>query len=134
MAFLDDTETLEDILGRSADNSVNTIGQQYAKKRRQAISQQANAGRLGSGVANYTFGDIDAAQASDEGDIYANLAGSLGQIPINDYTTTREDERQRELARLLAELNKPSALEEALGAVGAVGNIAGNIGATFAAF
>lgn len=131
MALFDsEMGTLEDVLGRQAQNKSNTIQDIFAKKRRQSVAEQAKLGRLGSGVSNYQAGDLDAAEAMAEGDVYGDLASALGQVPMQDYGSTRDSARKRQLAELLASLNEPSDLEEALGAVGAVGNLAG----TFAAF
>lgn len=115
MAFLDDTGTLEDALGKTADDQANTIDQQYAKKRRQSIAQNAHSGRLMSGVANYDAGDLNAAEAGDIGDVYGNLTNALGAVPLTDYTNAQDDARKRKLAELLGSLNSPSGLEEALG-------------------
>lgn len=134
MAFLDSgsSSTLEDVLSQTASNQANTIGDIYAKKRRQSISQQAHLGRLGSGVSNYQAGDINAAEAGDLGDVYGGLASALGQVPLADYSTQQDAARKRQLAELLAKLSSPSALEEALGALGIAGNLAGQ-GAAIAA-
>jgi hypothetical protein len=122
--------TLEDALGRQADTSGMTIQNQYAKKRRQTIGQQAKLGRLRSGVSNYQFGDLAAEEAGDLAGVESALGGALGQIPIDDYATQQDNARKRQLAELLAQLSKQSPLEEALGALGTAGNIAGS----FAAF
>lgn len=122
--------TLEDILSRQADSSAMTIGNQFARKRRQAIGQQAAQGRIRSGVSNYQFGDIASDEIGALGDVESGLAGALGQIPINDYATNQDNLRRRQLAELLAELNRQSPLEEALGGLGLAGNLAG----TFAGF
>jgi hypothetical protein len=131
MSLFDTGGSLEQVLGQQAENQVNSIGQQYAKKRRASIAQQAHAGRLGSGVANYTAGDIDSAEAGDVGDVYGNLAQSLGQVPINEYTSSRDADRKRQLAELIGKLNKPSSLEEALGALGQFGGLASTAASFF---
>lgn len=130
MAFLNEGGTLEDILGRQAETAGMDIQNQFAKKRRQTVSQQAKLGRLGSGVSNYQFGDLAADEAGALGDVESALGSALGQIPITDYATQQDAGRKRQLAELLARLSEPSALEEALSALGAAGNVAG----TFAAF
>ena len=130
MAFLDEGLTLEDVLGRQAESSINDIQNIYAKKRRQSVAQQAHLGRLGSGVSNYQAGDLAASEAGDIGNVESALSSSLADVPIGDYATQQDNARKRQLAELLASLSRPSALEEALGALGT----AGNIGATFAAF
>jgi hypothetical protein len=132
MALFDDgsPKTLEDVLGQSADTASMGIENAYAKKRRRTIGQEAAKGRLRSGVANYTMGDVDAAELEDLGGVQSSLAEALGQIPTSDYLDERQFGRQSELAELIARLNKPSTLEEVFGGIGAVGNIA----ATGAAF
>jgi hypothetical protein len=122
--------TLEDVLGKQADDKVNSISNVYAKKRRQSIAQNAHSGRLLSGVSNYDAGDINAAEAGDIGDVYSGLAGALGQVPIDDYSAEQDDQRNRELAQLIAKLNKPSLLQEVLGGVSTAGNLAAK-GAAF---
>lgn len=129
MAFLDTGGTLEDALNQQAQTAREGIGQQYARRRRQAVSQQAKAGRLGSGVSNYQFGDINAAEAGALGGVENALSTALGQVPIGDYSTQQDNARKRELAQLLAEISKPSSLEEALGAFSTFGNLAGNAAA-----
>lgn len=126
MALFDpgSTGTLEDALGQQANDASNTIEQQYAKKRRQSIAQAGASGRLNSGVYNYTAGDINAQEAGDLGGVESALASSLGQIPTQDYGQQQGNSAKRQLAELLAKLQKPSALEEAFGTVGTLGNIA----------
>lgn len=131
MALFDDgtSGTLEDVLNQQATNASNTISNQYAKKRRQSVAEAASKGRLRSGVYNYTAGDINAQEASDLGGVQAALAQTLGNIPIGDYAQQQDNARKRELAKLLASLNEPSALEEALGGLGAATQIAGTVAA-----
>lgn len=131
MSFLDTTGgTLEDALTQQAGDTANTITNQYAKRKKQAIAQEAASGRLTSGVANYPLGDINASEAGDLGQVQSALSQSLAEVPITDYTTQQDDARKRQLAELLGSIGKPSALEEALGAL----STAGQIGATIAAF
>lgn len=130
MAFLDSGQnTLEDALRGIATDKSNSISDIYAKKRRQAVSQQAASGRLGSGVSNYQFGDLASQEAADQGNVYGDLASTLAQVPIQDYGVTQDNLRKRQLAELLASLNKPSSLEEALGTLGSFGNLAGSAAA-----
>lgn len=122
--------TLADVLNQQADTATQGIQQNYAKKRRQTVSQQAALGRLGSGVANYPLADVNAGEVSDIGGVHSSLASALGGIPSQDYVNQNEDARNRKLAELIASLNKPSDLEQAFGALGT----AGRLGATYAAF
>lgn len=129
MAFLDSGMTLEDALTGQANEAANSIQNQYARKRRQSVSQAAHSGRLGSGVYNYEAGDINASEIGDLGGVQSALSTALADVPIGDYATQQDNARKRQLAELLASLQKPSALEEALGGIGAAGNIAGTVAA-----
>jgi len=131
MALFDDATSLEDVLGRQAEAQTGSIQDQFAKRRRQAVSQQARAGRLGSGVANYTFGDIGAQELGALGNVQAQLAQSLGQIPVQDYLREQDFRRNYELSKLIASLSEPSALQEAFTGLGAAGNLASTVGAFF---
>ena len=122
--------SLEDALSHKAESQGMDIQSQFAKKRRQAVAQQAHSGRLGSGVANYTLGDIDAGEAEALGGVEGSLAEALGGIPTQDILGERDFRRNIELARKIAAMNEPSGLEEAFGAIGGIGNLA----ATGAAF
>lgn len=130
MALFDQgsTSTLEDVLGQQADTAGMNIKNQFAKARRQSVAQQAHAGRLGSGVANYQAGDINAGEVGALGDVQSNLSAALAAIPSDDYVDMRQNDRNRQLAEMIAQMNKPSALEETLGAmsggVGALGSVA----------
>jgi hypothetical protein len=130
MALFDGVSSLEDVLGQQADTAGMDISNQFAKKRRQTIAQQAAGGRLGSGVANYSLADVDSGEIGALGDVYGGLAEALGQVPAEDYFSMQDFERKRQLARRIAELQKPSGLEESFGALGSAANIAGK----FAAF
>lgn len=133
MSFLDTGGgTLEDILGQQATNTANTITQQYAKRKQQAIAREGATGRLSSGVANYPLGDINASEAGDLGQVQSALSSALAQVPISDYQTQQDDARKRQLAELLGQIGKSSPLEEALGALGTAGGIAGLGAAIFA--
>lgn len=126
MALFDDNDpvkTLEDVLGQSADTATMGIENAYGKRRGRLVGQQAHAGRLGSGVSNYNFGDLDAAELTDLGGVQSGLAGALGTIPTEDYFTTQEFERKRQLAKLIAEMSESSDLEKAFGMAGSALNV-----------
>lgn len=132
MAIFDENDpnkTLADVLGTQADTASMGIENAYNKTRRKAIGQQAHAGRLGSGVSNYTFGDINASELGDLGNVQSGLASALGQIPAQDYQDTQDAERKRQLALLVADLSQSSDLEKAFGAAGSVLNIGGKVAA-----
>jgi len=133
MSFLDSgTGTLEDALRGQAETANLNIENLYARKRRQSVAQAAHGGRLGSGVYNYEAGDINTGETGALGQVQNALAYELGQVPLQDYASQQDAQRQAELARLLAEIQKASPLQEALGALGVAGNVAG-IGAGIAA-
>lgn len=123
------SSTLADVLGQQAATQTSQINQDYAKRKRQNVSQQAATGRLGSGVANYQAGDLASSQLGDLGGVQSNLANALAGIPTQDYLGTQEFNRSSQLARLIAELNKPSDLQTAFGALGAAGKVGGTIAA-----
>lgn len=126
MALFDENDpnkTLADVLGTQADTASTGIENAYSKIRRRAVGQQAHAGRLGSGVSNYTFGDINAAELGDLGGVQSGLANSLGQVPTENYLGDKDFERQRKLALLIADLSQQSDLEQAFGIAGSVANI-----------
>lgn len=127
MAFLDDgsISSLEDVLGRQADTASMNISNQFAKKRKKLVAQQAHSGRLGSGVANYSLGDLDAQEVGALGDVQGGLADSLAQVPIDDYALDQEYQRKRQLAEKIASLNRPSTLEQVLGGIGTAASVAG---------
>lgn len=129
MAFLDGVSSLEDVLGRQASSASMDIESQFNKKRRQAVAQQAKAGRLGSGVANYSLADVDAGEIGAYGDVQSSLAEALGQIPSEDYVTDQENTRQIELAELIGRLNKRKK-----GGIGSILGGAGTGAASGAAF
>lgn len=123
-------KTLQDVLGAQASGAESDINQGYAQKRKQLIAQQAHAGRLESGVSAYPLADLDTAQANDVAGVESGLSSSLGQIPTEDYYNNLDFQRKKQLADYLGGLNKPSSLQQALGAAGT----AAQLGATFAAF
>lgn len=132
MSLIDDgsPKTLADVLGQQASGAETDIQNQYAKQRKQLISQQAHEGRLGSGVSNYPLADLDTAEAGDISGVESGLSSALGQVPAEDYYNNVDFQRKQQLAQLLGGLNKPSSLQEALSGLGT----AAQLGATFAAF
>lgn len=125
--------SLEDVLGRRAETDMMSLENQFAKKRRQSVAQQAHAGRLGSGVSNYQAADLDAAELSGVGDIESGLAESLGSIPAEDYSSGLENLRQEQLAALIGSLKRRGGLQSILGGAGALGGIGAQIGGPWGA-
>lgn len=127
--------SLEEILGQRAETQGMNIEQQFAKKRRQSVSQQAHSGRLGSGVANYQAADLGAEELGAYSDLESGLAAELGAIPADDYLSTQEFERQRALAKLIGRLNKgkQSMLGGLLGGAGSGASAGGAIGGPWGA-
>lgn len=124
MALFDGMDSLEDVLGARADTASNTIQNQYAKQRKKLVSQLASTNRLRGGTANYPLGDLAAGEIGDLGQVQGGLAESLGNIPAEDILDQNEFQRSFELSKLIGKLNKPSALQEALGAFGSATDIA----------
>jgi hypothetical protein len=110
--------TLEDVLGRQAETKGMDLENKFSKQRRKVIGQQAAAGRLGSGVSNYSLADADISEIAGLGGLESDLALALGQIPSEDYVRSREYGRQEELARLIASLNKKDKLGSIIGGIG----------------
>lgn len=121
---------LEQVLGQQADTQAAGLQDAAVQRKKRLVAQEAHSGRLMSGVSDYPLTDLATSEASGIGDVYSNLAGALGQIPAEDYLNQNQNQNNLNLAQLIGNLNKPSALQEALGALGSAGNIAGK----FAAF
>lgn len=135
MALFDEgaPKSLEDVLGRGAETAEMGIENAYAQKRRRTIGQQAHAGRLGSGVSNYQFGDLDASEIGDIGNVESGLAESLGKVPAEDYESGQQDLRMQELAALIGSLKKKSGLMDVLGGIGAGGGLGAQLGGPWGA-
>lgn len=130
MALFDEgPQTLEDILGKRAESQTMDITNQFAKKRKASVAQQAHAGRLGSGVSNYQAGDLASEEIGALGDVESGLAETLGGIPTEDYLSSQENERNLSLAHLIGSLKKKSSLMNALGGAGSLGGLAATLGA-----
>lgn len=121
--------TLADVLGNQAATATQGINDTYAKRKRKEAAIAGHTGRLTSGVQNYTVGDTAASQLGELGGVQGSLADALAGIPSQDYLGTRQDDRNRQLAELIASLQKPSDLESAFGALGSAGRIAGTVAA-----
>lgn len=121
--------TLSDVLNQQADTASQGITQDYAKKRRKLVSQNAATGRLGSGVSNYDFGDLNAGELSDVGGVQSNLSSELAQIPSNDYLAQNDFNRQKQLAELIAKLNQESTLSQVFGGIGTGLKLGGTVAA-----
>lgn len=111
--------SLEDVLRQGASTGQQAITQDFAKKRRRLTAQQAASGRLGSNVAEYSFGDLDNQEASALAGNQAGLESALAGVPAEDFLSSQEYDRKLRLAKLIGSQNKPSTLEEVLGGVSA---------------
>lgn len=118
MALFDGVSTLEDVLGRQADTATMGISDAYAKKRRREVARQASSGRLRSGVANYSLADVDSGEIGDIGEVGSSLEEALGGVPVEDYFSEQDYNRQVELAKLIGRMNKKSKLSGILGGIG----------------
>lgn len=138
--FGDNTpKTLADVLGSQAETQNMGLEQAMVKRRKQAVSQLASKGNLNAGVADYPLTDIASGQLEDLGGVQAGLAESLGQVPAEDWTNSRENARNEEMLRLIAsQKQKSGGLGGALGgamsgasagsALGPWGALAGGVG------
>lgn len=126
MALFDQNSnsTLADVLGQQADTASMGIDNSYAKKKKQAVAKQAANGGLGSGVFNYTMGDINAGQLSDLGGVYGNLASALGEIGAQEYGIDQDSARKYELAKMIGEASQSGGgpLDAIMGGLQGVGS------------
>lgn len=129
MAMFDMPQNLEQALGNQAQQKIDTSQDAYAQARRRLAARQASGGQVG-GVRNYARTDLATGEAGIESDIYNELASALAGVPMEDWTDTRQNQRNLSLAELIGKMNKPSSLQEALGGV----KLATDVAATGAAF
>lgn len=109
------TSTLEDVLGRQAQTQIAGLQDTGIQNRKRLVSKLAAEGKLMGGTADYPLADLATEQAGAESDVYSGLAGALGGIPAEDWSNSRQFQRDYELAKLIGSLNKPSKLSQALG-------------------
>jgi hypothetical protein len=121
--------SLQQALGDQADNAVAQTQDKYTQARKRLVGQQAASGRLMSGVADYPLADLAKEGAGAESDIYSSLASQLGSIPAEDTLNMNDYNRNLQLAQLIGSLQRPSSLQETLGALGAAGRTAGTVAA-----
>jgi hypothetical protein len=119
-----DPQNLNDVLQQQAQSASANQNQNYIQQKRQAIAQEGAGGRLLSGVSNYPLSDLSTWNQQNQSGIQDQLASSLAGIPEEDWLNTQNFQRQTQLAQLIGSLNKPSSLQEALGAIGQVGPLA----------
>lgn len=131
--FLDEGSgsSLADVLGAQADTAATGVTNEYAKRKRKEAAIAGSTGRLNSGVQNYTVADTNASELGDLGNVYGGLATALGNVTNNDYLTNQQDARDRELAMLVASLNKPSSLASAMGMAGSAINLGTRVAGAF---
>jgi hypothetical protein len=117
-------QNLNDVLQQQAQSATANQNQDYIRQKRQTIADQGAGGRLESGVSNYPLADLSTQNQQAQSGIQDQLASSLAGIPEEDWLNTQNFQRQTQLAQLIGSLNKPSSLQEALGAIGQVGPLA----------
>lgn len=117
--------TLEDTLTGQANNNVAQSRDAYTQNRKRLVASQAAGGQLGSGVQNYAQTDLATGEANNESGIYSDLANALAGIPAEDTLNQQQYNQNLQLAQLIGSLNKPSQLQEALGAGGAAASVVG---------
>jgi hypothetical protein len=136
MALFDEegsVKTLADALGSQATTAKQGIENSYAMQRKKLIGQQAHAGRLTSGVAEYPMGDLAGAEVGDLGGVDSALAGALGNVSSQDYLSTQEYQRNLALAEMIGKLNHPSGLQGALGGALSGAAAGGSVGGPWGA-
>jgi hypothetical protein len=117
-------QNLQDVLQGQADTASQQQQQSYIAQKKKAVAGEAAGGRLMSGVSNYPLADLSNQNQTAQAGIQDQLASSLAGIPEEDWLNQQNYGRSKQLADLIGSLNKPSTLEEALGAVGQVGPMA----------
>jgi hypothetical protein len=115
---------LSDVLNQQAQSASANQQNDYVQQKRRTIADQGAMGRLESGVSNYPLTDLSTQNQKAQSGIQDQLASSLAGIPEEDWLNTQNFQRQTQLAQLIGSLNKPSSLQEALGAIGQVGPLA----------
>jgi hypothetical protein len=123
--------SLQQALGDQANQAVAQTTDAYTQARKRLVGQQAHSGRLMSGVADYPLTDLAKEGAGAESDIYSQLASSLGAIPAEDTLNQNDYNRNLQLAQLIAQLQKPSALQETLGFISGGAKTAGSVASFF---
>lgn len=137
--------TLEDVLGDSAQNQVDTYKRGRLPGRNSKVSELAATGRLSSGVAENVLHNYDTDTNNGETGIRAGILPSVAQGQLtadsqNRQNTFTADEAEKEynrnmtLARLLGDMNKPSKLSEIFSGIGGAANLVGNVGKAYASF
>jgi hypothetical protein len=99
---------LEDVLTNQSAYKTAGINDAYTQKRKRLVASEAASGRLMGGVSDYPLADLSFDQGGAVSDVQTGLAEALGQIPAEDWSATREDERKRQLAALIGSLSKRS--------------------------
>lgn len=123
MALFGDTgmSNLEDVLGKQAASASAGVKDQYAQAKKRLVSRLAANGQLMSGVADYPLGDLSAGEGEALSGVQNSLSSALAGIPANDWLQQNNFGRDYNLASMVGRQNKPSTLEEILGAVGKIG-------------
>lgn len=116
--------TLEDVLGNQASQAVASSQDAYVQQKKRLAARQAANGQLMGGNKNYARTDLATGEAGNEADIYNNLASALSGVPMEDWTNTRQNQRNLSLAELIGSINKPSTLQEALSGLRTAGSVA----------
>lgn len=124
-------KTLEEALGKGAESARTNIKDQYSRLRKRLVSGQAASGRLTSGVADYPLTELDTSEGRAIGDVESRLAESLGGYGAKEYFDDKDFTQNKELAALIGKLSKRTELEQVLGGLGGLGQLAGGIAGFF---
>jgi hypothetical protein len=111
---------LEEVLTNQAGLQTAGINDAYTQKRKREVARLAASGQLMGGTADYPLADLSKEEGGALSDVQSSLAESLGQIPAEDWAFTREDQRKRQLAKLIGELTRREG--------GVLGGITGALG------
>lgn len=110
--------------------SYNTIGANYAaakgKLARGATTMGMN-GAAAAGPNSYAGNQLNMAQGRDVGNLESALGGGLGNTAYQNTLQQRDFTQNEDLARQVADLNKPDLLQQILSGVGNVGGTAARI-------
>jgi hypothetical protein len=115
--------TLEQSLSGQAQNQIAQSQDAYTQNRKRLIADQAAGGQLMGGTKNYAQTDLATGEANNESNIYSGLGNALAGIPAEDTLNQEQYNQNLQLAQLIGNLNKPSSLQEALGAFGTATHI-----------
>ncbi|HYE71831.1 MAG TPA: hypothetical protein VEF04_00815 [Blastocatellia bacterium] len=112
-------QKLDAIFGQAGQYAAEGIERQFAPQRSRVAAEQAAMGRLGSGVGQYSLGQVDQNKSNAMAQIFGNLAGqrASGQLDISKTIEgilqgERRAEDQRNQFGQSMQFNRDSLLNE----------------------